>query len=263
MQAGHRNTYEAISAFSTTDFRADLATIDIPPWSFTATTTRSSRFPPPANAPLASSDARSSPCTPAPRMASPTPGDQPARRPMVRHRGRDLRLAWPNVERSRRPSRLSPAATKYRGNERGLFSNHRVEAAGKRRRDPRSASQPITRRGIYPRKSGRSRIRSQLPSDCWRALGSPRHGRRCVPSAHVAQRQRLASATTDGGAQETDQVILASTAVLPKITPATMAAAPTMPARSPSALGVIVSRAVASGWLRASSLSRTPSMNRS
>jgi non-heme chloroperoxidase len=30
MQAGHRNTYEAISAFSTTDFRADLATIDIP-----------------------------------------------------------------------------------------------------------------------------------------------------------------------------------------------------------------------------------------
>jgi len=30
MQAGHRNTYEAISAFSSTDFRADLTTVDIP-----------------------------------------------------------------------------------------------------------------------------------------------------------------------------------------------------------------------------------------
>ena len=52
---------------------------------------------------------------------------------------------------------------------RGPLSNRRVEAPGERRRDPRSASQPITRRGIYPRKSGRSRIRSQLPSDCRRA----------------------------------------------------------------------------------------------
>ena len=57
-------------------------------------------------------------------------------------------------------------------------------------------------------------------------------------------------------AQLPAQVILASTAALPKITSATMAAAPMMPARSPSALGAMVSRAVASGWLRAAAASR-------
>ena len=30
MQAGHRNTYESIAAFSATDFRADLARFDVP-----------------------------------------------------------------------------------------------------------------------------------------------------------------------------------------------------------------------------------------
>ena len=30
MQAGHRNAYECIAAFSATDFRADLDTIDVP-----------------------------------------------------------------------------------------------------------------------------------------------------------------------------------------------------------------------------------------
>jgi hypothetical protein len=79
------------------------------------------------------------------------------------------RLAWPNVERSRRPSRLSPAATKHRGDESGpspiTVWKRRGNAAGIR--DPRRSRSP--RRGIYPRKSGRSRIRSQLPSDCRRA----------------------------------------------------------------------------------------------
>jgi non-heme chloroperoxidase len=30
MQAGHKNTYDSIAAFSATDFRADLARFDVP-----------------------------------------------------------------------------------------------------------------------------------------------------------------------------------------------------------------------------------------
>lgn len=40
MACGHRAAYECIAAFSATDFRPDLAKIDLPTWSCTVTTTR-------------------------------------------------------------------------------------------------------------------------------------------------------------------------------------------------------------------------------
>src|SRR5215213_10766338 len=59
------------------------------------------------------------------------------------------------------------------------------------------------------------------------------------------------------------QATTASTAVLPKMASATMAAAPVTPARSPRTVGATRRWAVASGWLRCNKLCRPPRMNRS
>ena len=41
MQAGLKNAYESIKAFSETDFTEDLKKIDVPTWSCTGRTTKS------------------------------------------------------------------------------------------------------------------------------------------------------------------------------------------------------------------------------
>jgi hypothetical protein len=46
MQAGHKNTFDCVKAFSETEFTDDLTKLDVPTLVFTATTTRSCRSVP-------------------------------------------------------------------------------------------------------------------------------------------------------------------------------------------------------------------------